>query len=190
MRNPRVFLLIAGAAVLSLSPLPERTTNEPAQPRCRLAHVQSRPGRHTVLSADPDQYVERREAHECGRTNYARMMAGRSQVSAPANTSRKSRRSSWTASCTCQRESSRGARAGNRKEIWVYELKQGQASFRGVSYWPGDRNNPPRIFFTTARKLAAINALTGEPSTGFGNNGEIDLKIPYDGAPAIYRTPF
>jgi quinoprotein glucose dehydrogenase len=74
------------------------------------------------------------------------------------------------------------------KEIWVYELKQGQASFRGVSYWPGDRNNPPRIFFTTARKLAAINALTGEPSTGFGNNGEIDLKIPYDGAPAIYKN--
>src|SRR5262245_19957760 len=34
------------------------------------------------------------------------------------------------------------------KEIWAYELKQGQASFRGVSYWPGDRNNPPRIFFT------------------------------------------
>src|SRR5438105_13280116 len=25
------------------------------------------------------------------------------------------------------------------KEIWNYELKEGQASFRGVSYWPGDR---------------------------------------------------
>jgi len=74
------------------------------------------------------------------------------------------------------------------KEIWVHELAQGQASFRGVSYWPGDRNNPPRIFFTTARKLVAVNALTGEPSTGFGNNGEIELKIPYDGAPAIYKN--
>jgi len=73
-------------------------------------------------------------------------------------------------------------------EIWVSELKEGQASFRGVSYWPGDRNNPARIFFTTARKLVAVNALTGEPSTGFGNNGEIDLKIPYDGATAIYKN--
>ena len=55
------------------------------------------------------------------------------------------------------------------KEIWSYELKDGQASFRGVSYWPGDKNNPSRILFTTARKLVAVNAVTGEPSTGFGN---------------------
>src|SRR5262245_394786 len=67
------------------------------------------------------------------------------------------------------------------KEMWVYELKEGQASFRGVSYWPGDRNNPPRIFFTTARKLAAVNAMTGEPSTGIGNNGESTLIIAYAG---------
>ena len=87
--------------------------------------------------------------------------------------------------------------AGNRvvalepetgKEIWSYELKEGQPSFRGVSYWPGDKNNPPRILFTTARKLMAVNAVTGEPSTGFGNNGEIELKTPYDGAPAIYKN--
>jgi quinoprotein glucose dehydrogenase len=74
------------------------------------------------------------------------------------------------------------------KEIWSYELKEGQASFRGVSYWPGDKTNPPRILFTTARKMAAINAVTGEPSTGFGNNGEIEMKIPYDGAPTIYKN--
>src|SRR5262245_24186696 len=74
------------------------------------------------------------------------------------------------------------------KEVWSYELKEGQASFRGVSYWPGDKNSPARIFFTTARKLVAINALTGEASTGFGNNGEIELKIPYDGAPTIYKN--
>ena len=74
------------------------------------------------------------------------------------------------------------------KEIWSYELKEGQASFRGVSYWPGDRSNPPRILFTTARKLLAVNAVTGESSTGFGNNGEVELKIPYDGAPAIFKN--
>ena len=61
------------------------------------------------------------------------------------------------------------------KEIWSYELKDGQASFRGVSYWPGDKNNPPRILFTTARKLVAVNAVTGEPSTGFGNTGNNTL---------------
>ncbi|HYR41941.1 MAG TPA: PQQ-binding-like beta-propeller repeat protein [Terriglobia bacterium] len=74
------------------------------------------------------------------------------------------------------------------KEIWSYELKEGQASFRGVSYWPGDKNNPPRILFTTARKLVAVNAVTGEASTSFGNNGEIEMKIPYVGAPTVYKN--
>src|SRR4026208_1673363 len=63
------------------------------------------------------------------------------------------------------------------KEVWSYELKEGQASFRGLSYWSGDKSNPPRILFTTARKMVAVNAVTGELSTGFGNNGEIELKI-------------
>src|SRR5207244_3495704 len=46
--------------------------------------------------------------------------------------------------------------AGNRvvalepetgREIWRYELENGQASQRGVGYWPGDRDHPPRILF-------------------------------------------
>jgi glucose dehydrogenase len=87
--------------------------------------------------------------------------------------------------------------AGNRvvalepetgKEIWRYELKDGLASFRGVSYWPGDRNNPPRILFTTARKLAALNATTGRIDPGFGKEGELELVIPYAGVPAIYKN--
>ncbi len=38
------------------------------------------------------------------------------------------------------------------KEIWSYEVPNALASFRGVAYWAGDRNNPPRIIFTTGRK--------------------------------------
>src|SRR6185369_12288743 len=72
--------------------------------------------------------------------------------------------------------------AGNRvvalepetgKEIWRYEIQNGQASQRGVAYWPGDRDHPPRILFTSGRRLIALNAVTGEVSTGFGNNGEV-----------------
>jgi glucose dehydrogenase len=75
------------------------------------------------------------------------------------------------------------------KEIWSYELpEERQPSFRGVSYWPGDRNNPPRILYTTARKLASLNAITGEPSAAFGTNGEVELNMPYDGAPIIYKN--
>src|SRR5580698_7596831 len=37
------------------------------------------------------------------------------------------------------------------KELWRYQLPSGQASSRGVAYWPGDKQNPPRIIFTSGR---------------------------------------
>ncbi len=74
------------------------------------------------------------------------------------------------------------------KEIWTYEVNDGLASFRGVSYWPGDRNSPPRIIFTTARKMVALNARTGKIDPGFGREGEVPLTVPYDGAPTIYKN--
>src|SRR5690606_6334370 len=73
------------------------------------------------------------------------------------------------------------------EEIWVHELDEGLASFRGVSYWPGDGDIPPRIFFTSLRKIIALNAADGTRAEGFGTNGEITLDVPYVGAPAIYR---
>ncbi len=87
--------------------------------------------------------------------------------------------------------------AGNRvvalepetgKEIWRYELKAGTVSQRGVAYWPGDRNSPPRILFTTLSKMVGLNANTGKPDPGFGNEGEIDMGVAFEGVPAIYRN--
>src|SRR5688500_18974878 len=74
------------------------------------------------------------------------------------------------------------------KEIWRYELPDGLASFRGVAYWPGDGRLPPRIFFTSLRKLIALRADTGALDVAFGKGGHIDLDIPYAGVPAIYRN--
>ena len=74
------------------------------------------------------------------------------------------------------------------KEVWTYELKSGLASFRGVAYWPGDKNNPSRIIFTTSRKMMALNARTGKIDPGFGNEGEVPLTVPYDGAPTIHKN--
>ena len=34
------------------------------------------------------------------------------------------------------------------QEMWSYDVAGGQASPRGVAYWPGDRQNPARIMFT------------------------------------------
>ena len=87
--------------------------------------------------------------------------------------------------------------AGNRilalepetgQEIWRYELPTGLASFRGVSWWPGDRDNPPRIIFTTLKKMVALNANTGKPDPSFGREGEVDLTVAFAGVPTIYRN--
>jgi quinoprotein glucose dehydrogenase len=74
------------------------------------------------------------------------------------------------------------------KEIWRYELPEGIASFRGVAYWPGDGGVPPRILFTSLKKLMALEARTGKPDIEFGDNGHIDLEIAYAGVPAIYKN--
>jgi glucose dehydrogenase len=74
------------------------------------------------------------------------------------------------------------------KELWVHEMEGTLASFRGVAYWPGDRQNPPRIIFTTARQMTALNATTGKVDPGFGKEGVVPLDVPYDGAPTIYKN--
>src|SRR5262249_43258843 len=43
------------------------------------------------------------------------------------------------------------------KEIWTYDVKNGEPTRRGVSFWPGDGNIPPRIFFTSGQRLIAVN---------------------------------
>jgi glucose dehydrogenase len=74
------------------------------------------------------------------------------------------------------------------KEIWRYQLAIGQASTRGVAYWPGDSQNPPRIIFTSGRNLIALNAGTGKIDPGFGKEGTVDMVIGYTGVPTIFRN--
>jgi glucose dehydrogenase len=83
------------------------------------------------------------------------------------------------------------------KEIWSYELPEGQPGTRGVSYWPGDGDNSPRIFviagpgFAESRgtaKLMALNARTGKIDPGFGKEGSVDMVVGWSGVPAIYKN--
>src|SRR5690348_14221135 len=60
------------------------------------------------------------------------------------------------------------------KEIWKYDPKSRLRELRGVSYWPGDRQIPPRILFGTSDgRLIALDAKTGRPAASFGDNGTI-----------------
>ena len=74
------------------------------------------------------------------------------------------------------------------KEIWRYELKEGTPSKRGVAYWPGDSSNPPRVIFTTGSKMVALNANTGKIDPGFGNEGTVEMTVPYNSAPVVYKN--
>ena len=74
------------------------------------------------------------------------------------------------------------------KEIWSYDVVGAQASPRGVAYWPGDRQNPPRILFTAGRNLIALNATSGKLDPGFGKEGILDMVVPYNGVPTIFKN--
>jgi glucose dehydrogenase len=86
--------------------------------------------------------------------------------------------------------------AGNRilalspetgKEIWSSRLET-NTSARGVAYWPGDEDNPPRIIFTAGHYLNALNANTGKVDPGFGKEGKVDIVVPWSGVPTIFRN--
>jgi len=77
--------------------------------------------------------------------------------------------------------------AGTGKEIWHYGVTH--ASTRGVAYWPGDKNNPPRIIFTTFnRKIIELDAATGKLVPDFGSDGVVTLRVEYNGVPTIYKN--
>ncbi len=85
------------------------------------------------------------------------------------------------------------------EELWAYVLPQPEgesqgpgpgglsASTRGVGYWPGDSSNAPRVLFTAGANLIALDAETGQTVESFGDDGFLDVGVPYRGTPTIYR---
>jgi quinoprotein glucose dehydrogenase len=62
-------------------------------------------------------------------------------------------------------------------EIWVYRHNHTGRPPRGIAYWPGDKDTAARIVFGTFDGfLVEVDAKSGKPASGFGNQGEIDLK--------------
>jgi len=63
------------------------------------------------------------------------------------------------------------------KLIWEYVLNAANPAVRGLEYFAGDKQSPPEaIFGTTDARLVALNARTGKPVPGFGNEGSVNLK--------------
>ena len=69
---------------------------------------------------------------------------------------------------------------------WMYAMDEGeratrwaprQLSGRGLSYWTDGKGDERVIYVTTGYRLVSLNAKTGVPVAGFGQNGVVDLKV-------------
>jgi glucose dehydrogenase len=72
------------------------------------------------------------------------------------------------------------------KQLWQHVVTGGAPSRRGVAYWPGDASHGPRIIFTAARRLIALDAKTGALEAAFGGGGDVDLNVPYNSVPFVH----
>ena len=75
------------------------------------------------------------------------------------------------------------------KEVWRHTFPSGvRTTARGVAYWPGDGRLAPRILLTAGPKLVALDAATGTPSADFGDKGTVEIAVPWNGVPTIYKN--
>jgi quinoprotein glucose dehydrogenase len=79
------------------------------------------------------------------------------------------------------------------ERIWTFSPpgangRPGRVSTRGVSFWPGDADHPPRILVTSGARLFAINAADGLPAEGFGEDGAVTLNPGFGGVPTVFAN--
>ena len=71
--------------------------------------------------------------------------------------------------------------------LWMYSMNEGkrgesaprQLSGRGLAYWT-DGRTARIVYVTPGYQMVALDAKTGRPVPGFGNNGVVDLKLNND----------
>jgi quinoprotein glucose dehydrogenase len=58
--------------------------------------------------------------------------------------------------------------------LWKHDASP--MALRGLAYWPGASGLHSRVFVGNGHFLLALDASTGKPAPGFGNEGRVDLK--------------
>lgn len=67
------------------------------------------------------------------------------------------------------------------REIWRYDMEFGGApSRRGMAYWPGDSDHPPRFYLTSGRRLIGLSPRTTERFVRV-------MPVQYASAPVVYK---
>lgn len=76
------------------------------------------------------------------------------------------------------------------KELWKFRIKENDTfqARRGLTYWEGDKNNKPRIFFSSRENLISLNAENGTLVNSFGKNGIVKRTGLNVMAPVIYKN--
>ncbi|MEW5983636.1 MAG: PQQ-binding-like beta-propeller repeat protein [Acidobacteriota bacterium] len=59
--------------------------------------------------------------------------------------------------------------------VWRFDAPA-VVSRRGVAYWPGNKDTSARIFTGAGSRMIALDASSGLPVEGFGEDGSVDLK--------------
>jgi len=67
---------------------------------------------------------------------------------------------------------------------------ENQPARRGLVYWPGDRENPPRILYGAGNSIHAIDPQTGKSLPGFGDSGHVTIPTAATAGGAVYRHVF
>jgi quinoprotein glucose dehydrogenase len=79
--------------------------------------------------------------------------------------------------------------ADTGKEVWRYLLpRYVTTTARGVAYWPGDGQRAARILLTAGPRLLALDAASGQPAAGFGADGIVEIGVPWNGVPTVYKN--
>jgi glucose dehydrogenase/sugar phosphate isomerase/epimerase len=83
--------------------------------------------------------------------------------------------------------------AATGKELWRFTPKkegkrlEDQPARRGLLYWQGDDQNPPRVIFGAGNWLYALDPKTGQTLASFGENGRTDIPTATSTVAAVYR---
>jgi quinoprotein glucose dehydrogenase len=77
--------------------------------------------------------------------------------------------------------------AATGETLWMYRFDEGDRgdhavrfNNRGVAYWTDNQGDERILTISLGYQLIALNAKTGLPAAGFGNNGIVDLLVGLD----------
>ena len=78
--------------------------------------------------------------------------------------------------------------AHSGRALWSHPVNGGLVR-RGVTWWAGEGETGPRLFYNTGNTITALDPETGDVDTSFGQGGSITIDgTPYAYPPTIFRN--